>query len=129
MQYAGNAAADRVPAGVPSVPPRKGRQELVEGKGHRGKAELMALTQPRSPRASGAPRLAGSREAWGREKDPVSTTRWDREQFDKSFKKRTKINSYDNKDTALILNKMSYSKLLPSLRMPRRKEPVLVAVL
>lgn len=110
----------------PASPRGRGARSSWRARGTVGKLGLMAPAQPRSPRASGAPRLAGSREAWG--KGP-SKHNWDREQFDKSFKKRTRINSYDNKDTGLILNTMSYPKLLLSLRMPRRKETVLVAVL
>lgn len=42
-----NAAADRVPAGVPNLPPRMGSEELAEGRSLE-KLKLMSSTQPRA---------------------------------------------------------------------------------
>lgn len=62
-----NAAADRVPAGVPSLPPRMGSEELAEGRSSE-KLKLMSSTQPRAAGGSGAPGLAGLRGSLGKRK-------------------------------------------------------------
>lgn len=68
-----NAAADQVPADVPNLPPRKGSEELAEGREHcvvLGKAQADVFNPAESCRGSGAPGLAGLRGSLGKRKGP-----------------------------------------------------------
>ena len=48
-----NAAADRMPAGVPNLPPKKGSEELAEGREHCVVLEKLKLMSSTPPRAAG----------------------------------------------------------------------------